>query len=47
MTNHTTAAALKQRDHCNRRIATLAANIAASVGLLLVAVMVAGWILTW
>lgn len=47
MTNYTTAAALKQRDQRNRRIATLAANVAASAGLLLVAVMVAGWMLTW
>jgi hypothetical protein len=47
MTNYITSAALKQRARRNRRIATLAANVAASAGLLLVAVMVAGWMLTW
>jgi hypothetical protein len=47
MTRHITAAALKQRDQRNRRIVTLAANVAASAGFLLVAIMIAGWMLTW
>jgi hypothetical protein len=47
MSNYITAAALKQRDQRNRRIATLAVNVAASAGFLLVAIMIAGWILTW
>ena len=47
MTNYITAATLKQRDQRNRRIATLAANVAASAGLILAAVMVVGWMLTW
>lgn len=47
MANYITAATLKQRDQRNRRIATFAANVAASAGLLLAAVMVAGWMLTW
>ena len=47
MTNYITAATLKQRDQRNRRIATFAANVAASAGLILAAIMVAGWMLTW
>ena len=47
MTNYITSESLKQRARRNRRIAALAANVAASAGLLLVAVMVAGWMLTW
>lgn len=30
-----------------RRLATLASNVMACAGLLLVAIMISGWVLTW